>query len=237
MGAVTGKSTVGDFRALTREQRIFAILNLNDIGEARETGVYDINFVEARCDAFRAALLREVGGFNAELTLSNEDQDLSIKIRARGYRLLQDRRLRFLLGYGGTQDSYSKLLLKQFVMARGQGYIFQRYRMASAEHAGQNLNRTLRVIHRGSQIVITPVVAALATAAALGMPAALWALAVLLAVRTGYYGALGVYYRSLGCRVLLTDFVPLIPTGLLCDVVYGGSFFYGIARSALRLQV
>lgn len=237
VGAVTGKSTVDDFRALTWEQRIFAILNLNDISDTRETGVYDINFVEARCDAFRTALLREVGGFNTELTLSNEDQDLSIKIRRRGYRLLQDRSLRFLLGYGGTQDSYPKLLLKQFLMARGQGYIFHRYRMASAEHAGQSLNRTLRVVHRGSQIVITLVVAALAVAAAFGMTTAFWALVILLAVRAGYYGVLGGYYWTLGCRARATDFVPLIPTGLLCDVVYGGSFFYGIARSSLRLQV
>lgn len=237
VGAVTGKSTVDDFRALTWGQRIFAILNLNDISEARETGVYDINFVEARCDAFRTALLREVGGFNAELTLSNEDQDLSIKIRARGYRLLQDRSLRFLLGYGGTQDSYPKLLLKQFLMARGQGYIFHRYRMASAEHAGRSLNRTLRVVHRGSQIIITVVVAALVVAAAFGMTAASWALVVVLGLRAGYYGVLGVYYWTLGCRAPATDFVPLIPTGLLCDVVYGGSFFYGIARSSLRLRV
>jgi cellulose synthase/poly-beta-1,6-N-acetylglucosamine synthase-like glycosyltransferase len=237
VGAVTGKSTVSDFRALTWGQRIFAILNLNDISEARETGVYEINFVEARCDAFRTALLRDVGGFNTELTLSNEDQDLSIKIRRRGFRLLQDRSLRFLLGYGGTQDSYPKLLLKQFLMARGQGYIFHRYRMESAEHAGQSLNRMLRVVHRGSQIVIAPVVVALVIAAALGITAALWALAALTLARAGYYAGLGTYYWSLGCRGLVTDFVPLIPTGLLCDVVYGGSFFYGIARSSLRLQV
>ena len=69
------------------------------------------------------------------------------------------------------------------------------------------------------------------------MTAALWALVVLLLVRAGYYGGLGVYYWTLGCRARATDFVPLIPTGLLCDVVYGGSFFYGIARSSLRLQV
>lgn len=237
VGAVTGKSTVANFRALSWGQRIFAILNLNDISEARETGVYEINFVEARCDAFRTALLREVGGFNTELTLSNEDQDLSIKIRRQGFRLLQDRSLRFLLGYGGTQDSYLKLLLKQFLMARGQGYIFHRYRMESAEHAGQSVNRMLRVAHRGSQILIAPIVAVLLVATLLGVTSALWTLGTLAVARATYYAGLGAYYWRLGCRGPVVDFVPLVPTGLLCDIVYGGSFFYGIARSSLRLQV
>lgn len=237
VGAVTGKSVVEDFRALSWEQRIFAILNLNDISEPRDLSVREINFVEARCDAFRTAVLRDLGGFNADLTLSNEDQDLSIKIRSRGYRLLQDSSLRFLLGYGGTQDSYTKLLLKQFLMARGQGYIFYRYQMKSAAHAGESLNRSLRVVHRGSQIVTTVITTLLGGAAVLGMAPAVWAFVSLLGLRAGYYGGLGLYYRSLGCRGFAVDFVPLIPTGLLCDVVYGGSFFYGIARSSLRLRV
>lgn len=237
VGAVTGKSTVDDFRALTWSQRIFAILNLNDIAETDDAGVHEINFVEARCDAFRTALLRDVGGFNTALTLSNEDQDLSIKIRRRGFRLLQDRSLRFILGYGGTQDSYWKLLLKQFLMGRGQGYTFYTYRMESAEHAGKSSNRVLRVIHRGSQIIITVALVALVAAAVLGLTAAAWVLLAMIAMRAVYYVGLGLYYWVTGCRGRVTDFVPLVPTGLLSDVVYGGSFFYGIARSALRLRV
>lgn len=237
VGAVTGKSVVDDFRALTLSQRIFAVLNLNDLAETRDTGVHEINFVEARCDAFRRQVLVDTGGFNTALTLSNEDQDLSIKLRRRGLRLLQDRGLRFLLGYGGTQDSYPKLLLKQFLMARGQGYIFHRYRMESAAHAGRSLNRTLRVVHRGSQIVLAPAAIALGAAALAGYGAAGWALLGLAAARAVYHVALGMFYHQSGCRLSATDFAALVPTGLLCDVVYGVSFFYGIARSALRLQV
>jgi GT2 family glycosyltransferase len=237
VGAVTGKSIVDDFRALTWSQRLFAVLNLNDVAETRETGVHEISFVEARCDAFRTRLLREIGGFNAALTLSNEDQDLSIKIRRKGFRLLQDRSLRFYLGYGGTQDSFWKLLLKQHQMGRGQGFIFHRYRLESAAHSTRSLNRVLRAIHRGSQILLTIAGLLLALLAMSGSGAALVALLVLVAARAVYYVALGLYYWKSGCRGPAIDLLPLVPTGLVSDVVYGGSFFYGMAKSALRMRV
>lgn len=238
VGAVTGKSVVRDFNALTWSQRLFAVLNLNDVAETNDTGVHEINFVEARCDAFRTRMLRDLGGFNAALTLSNEDQDLSIKIRRKGFRLVQDRSLRFYLGYGGTQDSFWKLLLKQHLMGRGQGFIFQRYRLESAEHSTKSLNRVLRTLHRGSQVLSTVAAIVLAAAAAaFGSRPALVALLVLCAARAVYYVALGLYYRFSGCRGPAYDLLPLAPTGLVSDLVYGGSFFYGMAKSGLRMRV
>ena len=96
------------------------------------------------------------------------------------------------------------------------GRIEAAYHFSAAAHAGQSVNRSLRVVHRGSQIVLTVVSTGLVGAAALGAPAALWTFASLLGLRLAYYGGLGVYYWKLGCRGFASS--PTLLTWLRCSM-------------------
>ena len=236
VGAVTGKSIIPHFHQLKWSQQIFAILNMNYMVDTADTRVQEINFVEARCDLFRKDVLQSIGGFNTQLSFSNEDQDLSIKIRRQGYKLLQDRSQKYILGYGGTQDAYWKLLLKQHYMGRGQGFITYRYRLASTQKASRNTNRLLRMLHRFSQVFTFLALLFLIPLSVTRLISP-WFLVSLVIARVVYYGLLDMSYRFQGIKVTMSRLTVLIPTGMLCDVVYGASFLYGMGLSAMRLRV
>lgn len=236
IGAVTGKSILPGFQDLRWSERMYAILNLHDIGEGDGVGVHEVNFVEARADAFRREILDRVGGFNTDLTLSNEDMDLSIKTRRLGYQLLLDPAIRYVMGYGGTQDTYLKLLWKQYVLGRGEGYIIHRYGLAPTEKATDSLNRTLRVIHRGSQVLTCAALGALGALSSVSA-LALRGLVLLLVVRALSYALILAYYVRQGMKPRAWEAVLLVPTGMLCDVIYGASFFYGFLLGIMGRRV
>jgi glycosyltransferase involved in cell wall biosynthesis len=225
VGAVAGKSIIPGFTAAPSVERIFARLNILDINDP-DTGIHRVNFVEVRCDGFRRQVLENVGGLNEDLFRSNEDQDLSIRIARTGYHLLQDNSLEFLLGFGGTEDSLGKLLSKQGQYARGQAYIAVNYGVGSSDGLWTNANRRRRALHRMTQAVFLPAVAALAVAAYV-RPAFAIALLTLVAVRC-------VHFWRLTADLRVGERLAALPLGLASDAIYSAAFDSGVVLWVLR---
>jgi glycosyltransferase involved in cell wall biosynthesis len=219
VGAVAGKAVIPDFDSARSIERIFARLNILDINDP-DTGVRQVNFVEVRCDGFRRSVLEAVEGLNEDLFRSNEDQDLSIRIARRNYRLLQDNSLQFRLGFGGTEDTLGKLLSKQAQYARGQAYIAVRYGVGSREGLWDNANRKRRALHRMTQVASIPVASTLAVAASVWSPAWL----VLAALATGRIAQIA----GLPHDLRPTERLAALPLGLCCDLIYSASFLTNV---------
>jgi glycosyltransferase involved in cell wall biosynthesis len=216
VGAVTGRAEMTDFPQRDSIDRVFAVLNRLDLW-GDDHAVVELNFVENRCDVFRGDLLRSLGGLNGKLKRSNEDQDLSIRIQRAGYRLIQDRGLRFALDFGGTADSLCKQIRKQASYGRGQAYIALNYGIGEQRGLWNNTNRLGRLVYRGSQVVFTLIVAALVVGGFI-WPSFFWAAGVLTAARGVYYFFMGRRYLGLGERL------GSMLLGPICDLFYGMSF-------------
>lgn len=217
VGAVAGKAVIPDFASAASVERIFARLNLLDINDP-DTGLREVNFVEVRCDGFRRDVLESVGGLNEDLSRSNEDQDLSIRIVRSRFRLLQDNSLEFRLGFGGTEDSLGKLLGKQGQYARGQAYIAVNYGIGSRYGLWSNENRKRRAVHRMTQAASVPLATTL-TAAGLLWPVAWAGLAALVGLRSMHHVHLVRDLRA-------AERAAAAPLGLCCDAIYSVCFLY-----------
>jgi len=217
VGAVAGKAVISHFDRAPSVERIFARLNILDINEP-DTGIHEVNFVEVRCDGIRRRVLETVGGLNEDLFRSNEDQDLSIRICRQGFRLLQDNSLEFELGFGGTEDSLGKLLSKQGQYARGQAYIAVNYGIGSRDGLWTNANRKRRAVHRMTQVASLPLLAALAVASLVWMPASF--------VLAAAIGGRGVHHARLAADLRPFECAAAVPLGLCCDGIYSASFLW-----------
>lgn len=227
LAAVCGQGVFDHEDRLDSVQRIFTVVNLLDVEEDPAEDVFEVPFIETRCDLVRKKALEEIGFWFEGLYNSTEDQDVSAKFRQLGYRLIQDKRLKFALDFGQTEDNLYKILKKQYTYANGQAYIFLKYGLGHHVMTGDQANRRRRIWHRLIQVGLGPAVLASALGSLL-VPGLGWLAVGLLAAR-------GLYYFSSSKRWLGgLDRVYCALIGLVCDLTYGSSFAAALVMWAVR---
>ena len=160
IAGVIGQGVFDHLERLDTIQRIFTVVNVLDVVENPNEEVYEVAFIETRCDLVRREALERIGFWFEGLYNSTEDQDISARMRELGYRLLQDKRLKFALDFGQTEDNLYKVLKKQYRYAHGQAYIFLRFGFGHHTMTGDQQNRRHRILHRLIQITLGPAVLA-----------------------------------------------------------------------------
>ncbi|MCP8307155.1 MAG: glycosyltransferase [archaeon] len=90
-------------------------------------GSCEISFVSNKCDAYRKEILEQVGFFDTQFKVANEDIDLSEKIKRRGYKIILDRRAKVLHLLSYHQRGLKKHFAKAIQYGRPQMIIRRRY--------------------------------------------------------------------------------------------------------------
>jgi glycosyltransferase involved in cell wall biosynthesis len=217
IAGVIGQGVFDHLERLDTIQRIFTVVNVLDVVENPSEEVYEVAFIETRCDLVRREALEKIGFWFEGLYNSTEDQDISARMRELGYRLLQDKRLKFALDFGQTEDNLYKVLKKQYRYAHGQAYIFLRFGLGHHTMTGDQQNRRHRIFHRLIQISLGPMVLALGVLA-LSRPSALLLLGALVVARAIHY------FVSAGRWLAGRDRWFAAGIGVACDLTYGLSF-------------
>ena len=229
VGAVTGRLTIPNFKNLDLIKRLFIALNLCELEPAENDGPMELGFIEGKCDAFRREVLEDVGYFSTELSMASEDHEISIRIRKRGYRLVLDPNLTVVLDFGGNQDTYGKVLKKQFIYGRGQAYTAYHHGLKDCKNINQNMNRMLRAMHRLSQLSFVVLYLFLGGASLL-FKGALGFLYPLVGIRLAYYLLLSFFYQ--------VSLAPLVVfSGFLSDFLYTAGYARGLLLSAQGKRV
>ncbi|MFT4571084.1 MAG: glycosyltransferase involved in cell wall biosynthesis [Hyphomicrobiaceae bacterium] len=227
IAAACGQGVFDHVERLDSIQRIFTVVNVLDVEEDPDEEVFEVPFIETRCDLVRKRALADIGFWFEGLYNSTEDQDISARMREQGYRLLQDKRLKFALDFGQTEDNLFKILKKQYKYANGQAYIFLRFGLGHHTMTGSQSNRRSRIWHRLIQVAMTPVVVGgLLLSLAWPPAAALVACAV---------GARALWYWSYAGRWLKgleRIFAALV--GIACDLTYSASFLSALVLWTVR---
>jgi cellulose synthase/poly-beta-1,6-N-acetylglucosamine synthase-like glycosyltransferase len=215
-----------NFSKLALSDKLFAVLNLLPVdGSCTNRSTLDeIAFFEGKADLFRRNILDEYGLFNERLSLTAEDQDLSARMRADGYKICQNTNCRFKVFFSATQDTIWKVLNKQRTYARGQAFVIAKHK--GGVFARTTRNRNLRMIHRIGQLAfigISMFVAVLAWVWPIMLPM----LVLITLSRVGYYMFLGRKLCTWEC--LVSGVV-----GLAGDYFYAVGFIQGLMLKMLR---
>lgn len=89
----------------------------------------EISFFRDKCDAYRLSALKELGGFDTRaFYVAGEDTDLSIRMRARGLRILQSGRAEVAIGFSSHQRSLSRVFRKALQYGGAQAVLYRRHR-------------------------------------------------------------------------------------------------------------
>jgi hypothetical protein len=183
--AITGKPAVPADASLPFAEKLNVIANLMDVlPEESGDELVPVGFAEGRCDVFRAEAVRAVGGYDAYLRVSGEDQVLAAKLRRAGWEIWQAPCLRYELSVSGEQDSVTKLIRHQRLFGRTDPYILL---AVPGSHQGllgglAGRNRRRRALVRGSQVASCGVIALALLSLATGWPIWPWTTAFLLLV-------------------------------------------------------
>jgi glycosyltransferase involved in cell wall biosynthesis len=227
VAGVIGQGIFDNPDRLDTIQRIFTLVNVLDVVEQHHEDVYEVAFIETRCDLVRKEALEKIGFWFEGLYNSTEDQDISAHMREFGYRLLQDKKMKFSLDFGQTEDNLYKIFKKQYKYAHGQGYIFLRYGLGHHVMTGDQQNRKHRIRHRLIQIAMAPLVPLLLVLSTFSGMAGLLLAAVVGARMLHYWnsaaGLLSGVNRLFGAMI-----------GVGCDVTYGTSFLTSLVYWATK---
>ncbi len=224
VGVATGQYLFDDYNTLALSDRLFAVLNVLPIETTRkDTGVYEIGFIEGKADVFRRDVIAKHDFFSEKLSLTAEDQDLSAKIRKDGYKIIQDCRARFRVMFTGTSDSIRKILRKQRTYGRGQAFVVIKYGLGVlANSAG---NRKSRAQHRLSQLIFAGGLLALLVFAAF-YPTYFWVPLLWILFRA-------LHYRILAARQSPEDIGVITIIGPYADLIYLFGVIEGIVKTLL----
>lgn len=225
--AVTGQYRFENFHKLSLPDQLFAAFNALPVDQGPHlNAVEEIGFLEGKADLFRGALLREVGFFNEKLILTAEDQDLSVRLRQRGFRIFQCLSCHFTVCFSATQDSLKKVLRKQYTYARGQAYILLKHGTGSLKPG--NKNRDHRALHRSSQIGSALLLWLLLLLAPRSKTIR-WTIVILYILRVGHYASLA---KSLAPRNRLLAAC----LGPVCDSLYTAGLIEGATKTITRKE-
>jgi hypothetical protein len=75
----------------------------------RKDGVYQVAFVEDRCNIYRRNILEKYP-FNTDFRISGEDQDVAYQITENNYKIIYDSALKYEAALSNQQNSYYKVL-------------------------------------------------------------------------------------------------------------------------------
>ena len=109
VAGVTGKPATPDYRDMPYSEQFYLVTHLMDVAPEPPL-VREINFLEGRCDAFRKQALIEAGLYDEQTRIAGEDQIMAIKLMRKGYRLLQDTSLIYVLSCGSSQDTIRRII-------------------------------------------------------------------------------------------------------------------------------
>ena len=226
IAVVTGQYLFKDFDNMQFSDKLFTAINLLPVQDmdSDSSGETDISFIEGKADLFRRAVLEKYGLFNENLSLTAEDQYLSVRMRKGGYRIVQDCRYRFAVKFSYTQDSIWKVLNKQRTYARGQSYVLVEHGFAALRSTTRN--RNLRAMHRAGQLLYVGCLAALITLSFYNTRV-LTLLAAVVLLRCVYYYLIAWRLRS--AQRIITAFA-----GNIGDILYVIGFVHGTFRGIFR---
>jgi len=105
--AVTGKYTVPSLERLDLVSKFCFLKYFRQ--SIRQDGVYEISFIEDRCNIYRKKILKTYL-FESDLHMSGEDQDLAYRLLNDGYKLMYDSSLIYEAFLSTHQNSYFKVL-------------------------------------------------------------------------------------------------------------------------------
>jgi len=117
----------------------------------RDDGVYDISFIEERCNIYRKDVLTSYL-FNPRYRISGEDQDLAYKLNDDGYKITYDSSLNYESLLSNQQNSYKRVLKHEVVYATSQVSLNLRY-WNSIKKGTRDSNLTSRMMFRLVQIL------------------------------------------------------------------------------------
>ncbi len=223
VAVATGQYRFEQFEDLAFPDKVFSVVNALPVeNDPSLPQTEEISFIEGKADLFRGDILRKEGFFNQRLVLTCEDQDLSARLRQRGFRIIQRHDCHFSVKFSGTQDSIRKVLKKQRTYARGQAYILMKFREQAVVNS--SANRNFRVNHRLSQLLSALAVWALLPLAIFNRHARLL-LAAVLAYRF-------VHYYQLGKPLTLRERLIVCFLGIACDSCYTAGLVEGALKTA-----
>lgn len=232
VAVVTGRTRIDVARA-NLTQRAFTFLRSTLATRADDPPVEELTFSEGKCDLFRAAPLRALGGFPAQkLRISGEDQWVSYALRQRGYRILRDNALPF---HQQVADGLPGNLRKDWVFGKTQAGLTVEYGLFQLRGIGASGNVRARAVNKLSKLLVAFLVLALVTAGvALGAVTPLLLSVVTLCSRIGYFvgSALTAAIRFTVPQSLLVSLL-----GVVTDFAYAFGFAYGLLLSLLRRRL
>ncbi len=230
VAVVSGQSVADVEAGLSQVEKVYLTANLMDIFPGDDDELVSLGFAEGRCDGFRMAALRDAGFYDTTLRRAGEDQVMSARLRANGYRVCRAPSLRYYLSVSSEQDSLLKLVRHAHLFGRVTPYILLANRGTAAGVAGAQAgrNRTERSALRALQL--TGAGAMLALAGALVTRRSPRPAVVALAAASAFKAFLfGRYVRHL--RFGARDVAALAALQPALDLAYSA----GIAKGLLQL--
>lgn len=233
VAVVSGQSIADTDAGLSRVEKVYLAANLMDIFPDGTNELEPVGFAEGRCDGFRMDVLRDVGFYDTTLRRAGEDQVMSARLRAAGYRVCRAPALRYYLSVSSDQDSLLKLVRHAKLFGSVTPYLLLANRGTVngivGETAGRNrtLRTTLRALQLAGAVSLGGVAVAMATRRT-PVPA-LAAVAGTNALKAGLFAR---YVRHL--KFEAGDTAALVALQPLLDVAYTTGFVKGLVGLARR---
>lgn len=154
VAVVSGQSIADVDSGLSRVEKVYLAANVMDIFPEGGGELVPVGFAEGRCDAFRMDALRATGLYDTTLRRAGEDQIMSARLRANGYRVCKAPGLRYFLSVSSDQDSLLKLVRHAELFGRVTPYLLLANEGTRAGVAGEAAgpNRTRRTTLRALQL-------------------------------------------------------------------------------------
>jgi GT2 family glycosyltransferase len=233
VAVVSGQSIADVEAGLSRVEKVYLAANVMDIFPEEGGELVPVGFAEGRCDAFRMEALRRTGFYDTTLRRAGEDQVMSARLRACGYRVCKAPGLRYWLSVSSDQDSLAKLVRHAQLFGRVTPYLLLANRGTFAGVAGSSAgaNRTRRTTLRALQVAGSAAWVGLG-AAALLRRGVVPAVAATLATGAAKAALFRPYVRHL--RFDAGDVAALLALQPALDVAYSSGLARGLIRLAAR---
>jgi glycosyltransferase involved in cell wall biosynthesis len=233
VAVVSGQSVADVDAGLSRVEKVYLAGNLMDVLPGGDGELASVGFAEGRCDGFRMGALRRAGLYDTTLRRAGEDQILSARMRADGFRVCRAPGLRYFLSVSSDQDSLLKLVRHAQLFGRVTPYLLlaNRGTMTGIVGSSAGRNRNLRTSLRVLQLVGAGGWLALGAAVATRrspLPAAAVVAATTLAK--------GALFRRHVAHLQFDpgDVVALVALQPALDIAYATGLAMGMAQLACR---